>query len=861
MAIRTPRLVRAPRIASSLLSAVALLALPLAGQGHSTQLATGVLPPAEVHDASPPNVPQPPEALMPGTLREPRYPPVPIGVGTLPQPTSAPSTIASAGPGPLGGCALTTYQQVDLPSSRTLVHGLVGSPSVAQVGDTILQTGTWFAARSIDQGASWTHINPYTLFPSVDGGFEGSQRVLYIPSHDIVVWAMLYAPNAQTGSGGLRIAVANGRAGLRNGTSGNWHSFYFGPSNFFLPGGTWFDFPDIGYSDDYLYVTTNTFTGSRTYTDSVWMRLPLSGLSAGGSVPYVYKRSSAGMTGVSYRLAQNATDTCYLAVHLGTTQLRVYRIPDAGSSFTFSDFGVPAWARGPTVALAPNGVNWGARTQDRVLGGYQNATEYGFLWSSNPLAGRPKCFVRAARIRKSDNTLIATEDVYSLALDFLYPAATTNARGDTGCTFALASATQHPTTGWFVVDACIPTFHGQIYGSRSGQASPSVPDWGDYASLQRHPTLPQTFVGCGQRLLSSGAVTPFYTWFGRASEAPVPVTVDVQSGVSGGVPFTLDATDRLGRKDGTTSATRSFFPDQGYTLSVPPTMTVGGQSYVFHRWRLRSSPTGSYVDQPEGVLTLTVDSIGSTDDIAFASYARLHQLTVLSANPTSGITITTPAPGDQNGRTSTVTPGSFTFASTGIGTNPKTVTAPAMNGIHPFKQWILDGVPVFSLIPMITVPMTGPHVLTAEYSTRIVGGFQEYGFGCPGTNNDVPHHSASGTPNIDSSYFTRLDLALPNAAVVRFLSNSNTNWVGVPLPINLGFLGMGTCTLFAGGDVQTGLTTGGNGTIITNINIPNDPSLVDTHYYSQFVVFDPGTATPMQLVLSNAVDTLIGGVF
>jgi hypothetical protein len=95
------------------------------------------------------------------------------------------------------------------------------------VRDTALQTGNWYAARSIDSGQTWSYISPYTTFAATDGGFCCDQRTIYIPSADITVWLLQYSYSGTTQKAGQRIAIANGRADLQAGTNGSWHSYYF----------------------------------------------------------------------------------------------------------------------------------------------------------------------------------------------------------------------------------------------------------------------------------------------------------------------------------------------------------------------------------------------------------------------------------------------------------------------------------------------------------------------------------------------------------------------------------------------------------------------------------------------------------
>lgn len=146
----------------------------------------------------------------------------------------------------------------------------VGEPSVANNGREILVSGNWYATRSLDNGATWDYVSPFNYFPPASGGFCCDQVVLYDPSRDLTFWLLQYieANNANT----LRLAVKRGA------TLGNnvWHWWDFQPNqvnNAWV--NLWFDYPDMGLSNDYLYITTNVFTIAGAFNRAVVFRLPL----------------------------------------------------------------------------------------------------------------------------------------------------------------------------------------------------------------------------------------------------------------------------------------------------------------------------------------------------------------------------------------------------------------------------------------------------------------------------------------------------------------------------------------------------------------------------------------------------------
>ncbi len=106
-------------------------------------------------------------------------PKLPPGVDSVAQPGSA-ETVPRSATGPAAPCDLVLYRdRVVKPTGAQ--YSLIGEPSIANVGDVNLQTGNWYAARSLDSGTTWTYLSPYTTFPARDGGFCCDQRALYVP--------------------------------------------------------------------------------------------------------------------------------------------------------------------------------------------------------------------------------------------------------------------------------------------------------------------------------------------------------------------------------------------------------------------------------------------------------------------------------------------------------------------------------------------------------------------------------------------------------------------------------------------------------------------------------------------------------
>ncbi len=84
---------------------------------------------------------------------------------------------------------------------------------------------------------------------------------------------------------------------------------------------------------------------------------------------------------------------------------------------------------------------------------------------------------------------------------------------------------------------------------------------------------------------------------------------------------------------------------------------------------------------------------------------------------------------------------------------------------------------------------------------------------------------------------------------------SRTKWAGFNLPMNLGLLSMPGCNLYSSIEIVQGLNH--NGTVRVALNLPNNPYLINKHFYNQILTFDK-TANPGGNGLSNGADATIG---
>ncbi|HEY0547162.1 MAG TPA: VCBS repeat-containing protein [Pyrinomonadaceae bacterium] len=446
--------------------------------------------------------------------------PIAKGPAARPGPTSletiAPKDAAQRGSAPnaapLAPNDLVVFRQHDMTPAEapTGDRSSIAEPSTISVGNAVFYTSNWFAARSTDGGQTFSYVDPYATFPSVNGGFCCDQVTAYAPTQDMALWGLQYVQSASGGT--FRIARTIGSAGI---ASNVWTYYNFNPQNFGFAAGAWMDFPNMSVSATYVYASSNVFTSGGSFAGNVIWRVPLSELAAGGSVNYNYlMRTDIN----SIRLVEGAGTTMYWAAFLNSTQMRIHRWDDGSTSVNWDDISLNSFtylAR-DGVSTTIDGRNWAARADSRPLGAYVANGVIGVMWMAKQDGSFPHPYTIHARFNQSTRALITQQQIWNSGFAWLYPNVTVNAAGNLGGIIAYGGgSTYYPSSAFWVVDdvaTALPL--GENLAAITGNAGPSNNAWGDYLSVHRHSLYPNTWVAATYAL-SGGTPVPRFVWFGR----------------------------------------------------------------------------------------------------------------------------------------------------------------------------------------------------------------------------------------------------------------------------------------------------------------------------------------------------------
>jgi hypothetical protein len=406
---------------------------------------------------------------------------------------------------------LTLVQNLGLHDAATSERtSTICEPTAAANDSQFMVTGNWFASASTDAGANWTPLDPFTVFPATAGGFCCDQVVLYNPRHRIWIWLLQYLTTSN-GDNIFRLAVC------REAEFGSWYYWDFAPKDLNAAWKkAWFDYPDMAFTQENLFVTFNLFLGE-TWQRAVVFRFPLATLASGAALGY---RSWSTTDNGSIRLCRGPGAFMYMGSHNSVSQIRVFQWSDASTTMTWTDVNVRPWIAGSYSAPGPGGVNWLGRLDERITGAWVGNGVIGFMWSANRDTNHPWPYIRVARIKVDKKALIDEPDIWSRKSAWAYPAAAANSQGAVGISAFYGGGARHP--GHVVAVKTATGWDTKL--SKTSTHSPPDQAWGDYLSCLAHHPEGTQWVASGYTLqggTSRKNIEPRYVRFREVVPAEV----------------------------------------------------------------------------------------------------------------------------------------------------------------------------------------------------------------------------------------------------------------------------------------------------------------------------------------------------
>jgi hypothetical protein len=246
--------------------------------------------------------------------------------------------------------------------------------------NVVMMSFNWSCDVSKDGGGTWKRLDPTTIFPNtLAGGFCCDQVVIYVPHADLFVWFLQYSKDA-TGQGAFRIAVASSSSVGSSPTT--WTYWDFVAGDFGFPTSD-MDYPDLAYSDEFLYVSTDVFSSGR-----VVMRISLKDLQGGGTVSYSWTDPDDGTRCWGAHLVQQTGDRGMWAGQVDNSHLVFFTWPDNSGTYSWGNVTVSAWPNGTLSCPGPDGNDWLKKLDNfpafAVTGGVEMANgRVALAWSAS----------------------------------------------------------------------------------------------------------------------------------------------------------------------------------------------------------------------------------------------------------------------------------------------------------------------------------------------------------------------------------------------------------------------------------------------------------------------------------------------
>ena len=483
-------------------------------------------------------------------------PPLPIDPNAV-IPDQPPSLVEDVVPGSQDNpepADVVVYRTVN----NTETGGQVAEPNVAVNGQSMLMTWNWGAARSFDGGATTTYMDPEKELGRVDnpnittddddfrvdGGFCCDQLAHYVPSHNMWLWVLQgRAVQPEEHKGGNRIRV---RVAIGDGRFDHYLDFKSADSG--LSGDVWYDQPKIGTSNGYMTLSINAFYPNEGFAAAVIYRVSLDDMAVGRTTsPDCFSTRIFGPHPV-----RNAADVTYMAGHIDTSTLIVWRWPDAdrqpswhrvqqfnaaGQALTypyptreggFSDYHCPREGFGTTA-------DWCFGADHRMSGAFVANGEIGIVWNVGQyITDDPATTWKypSVYIYMVDETRLSTclqtgcvtrnLGIASKNVAYQYAAVAPNANGDLGMVALFGGGKFNPSCRVFVNKAGTNSWDAglDVYTSRNPTI---VPEWGHYLGIWPGPSDSSWTAACmtfdGGEYYKDGTLR--FVTFGRRSDQPL----------------------------------------------------------------------------------------------------------------------------------------------------------------------------------------------------------------------------------------------------------------------------------------------------------------------------------------------------
>lgn len=425
---------------------------------------------------------------------------------------------------------------------RNLVNGpasgasgaTLAEPAAVNDGKYIFYSGNVHQEYSTDSGATWINI-PFPAGPADAPNACCDIDSVYDQARGVIFRVVLYLNS--TGTNGVV------KTFVRRTVNGADSCSYT-----YDPGGTTSnvvpDYPHLGLSNKYLYMTANLALNGTTWNGSVVRRINIDQMAdcaAATVTTWTYPSTAA--TGQRVFVPAEGTaqrDRAYWALLENTTQLRIYRwLESAGAPTSFLRGINTSTHNNPDCRGGTNNTDWleratsysiaGFRLRGALGGNSSAGAHLGFWWNVSEDANHPQAHIHAAVFTEPSVTLVSQPHIWNSISCFGYPAVAANERGDFGISLAHGGRAGggglalHGDVGMsdeYSNGGTPGSIGSTVYTVATGTHNPPGPDfrYGDYLTVRQHEPCDLFFSATAYALnggTSVSNVNARYVEFGR----------------------------------------------------------------------------------------------------------------------------------------------------------------------------------------------------------------------------------------------------------------------------------------------------------------------------------------------------------
>ncbi|MGZ3184119.1 MAG: sialidase family protein [Telluria sp.] len=403
--------------------------------------------------------------------------------------------------------------------------------SGAEAGNVVMASGNWYAMYSTDGGATFTSIDPTTIFPNTaDGGFCCDQVLQYAPSVDRFIWLMQFQPGAD-GNSRLRIAAASPQDVINSKATAwtYWDLTNAGLGVAAVKDTTGpLDYPDMALGDNHLYLSVDA-RASGNGTGLVVVRVPLNEIQAGGTINYRYTHPGDSLSAFGAHITQNTGDEVFWA---GTGSpkdngtLQVFSWKADSDTYFWRDVALKYnWANGAISSVAKDGNDWLNKLNGfpkfAAIGATRRGNEVWFAWTASAGDGGhggfdfPNPHVQVVQIDVKNNyKLLGHFPIWNPDYAFAYPSLATNDRGEVGIALGWGGLQNYAQAAVGIL--------GDFVVWYPEASTAATTRWGDYVTVRQASPQTGMFAGFGYAIIKDSSTAgvhfdPYYILFGRQS--------------------------------------------------------------------------------------------------------------------------------------------------------------------------------------------------------------------------------------------------------------------------------------------------------------------------------------------------------